>query len=212
MRQAQIFRSAGWLALLLFALPAWAGKFNPTLNIGDAAPNWEKLPGVDGKQHSLADLKDKEVVVVAFTCGSCPTAVDYEDRIKALAKQLDAGGKGALVAINANDTKRAPEDTLEAMQQRAKAQEFTFVYLRDDKQTVAKAYGATTTPEFFVLNKQRKVIYMGALDDKTEPDAVKEKYVEAAIAAALAGRSPEVTETVARGCLVRYARERRKKE
>lgn len=194
------------------AISAQGGKYNPTLDVGDAAPTWEKLPGVDGKEHSLADLKDKEVVVVAFTCGSCPTAVDYEGRIKALAKRLEESGKGALIAINANDTSRAPEDTLEKMQSRAKAQEFNFVYLRDEKQTVAKAYGATTTPEFFVLDRERKVVYMGALDDKTEPEAVKEKYVEAAIDAALAGKSPAVAETLARGCLVRYAKERRKKQ
>jgi peroxiredoxin len=197
----------------LFACPAaWAGKYNPTLNIGAAAPNWEKLPGTDGKEHSLNDFKDREVVVIAFTCGSCPTAVDYEGRMKALAKKLEANGKGVLIAINANDTSKAPEDTLEAMQERAQAKAFNYLYLRDDKQAVAKAYGATTTPEFFVLNKERKIVYMGALDDKTDAAAVSEKYVEAAIDAALADKSPAVAETVARGCLVRYAKERRKKE
>ena len=76
---------------------------------------------------------------------------------------------------------------------------------------VAKAYGATFTPEFFVLDRYRKVIYLGAFDDNTDPAQVKTKYVEDAVAAALAGKKPEVGETVARGCTVRYERVRRTK-
>ncbi len=198
------FFVACFLSLVL-PLAAFAGKYNPTLSPGDAAPSWEKLPGVDGKEHSLADLKDKAFVVVAFTCNSCPTAVDYEDRLLALSKFL-AEKNGVLVAISANDTRRAEEDGLEGMKEKATAKKFDFAYLRDEEQTIARAYGATFTPEVFVLDKDRKVIYMGALDDNTSADAVKAKYVEAAIAASLAGKSPEVAETVARGCTVRYKR------
>src|SRR6202050_4023332 len=80
---------------------AHAGKFNDLLKIGDEAPAWVELPGVDGKKHSLADLKDKQVVVVVFTCNSCPVASDYEDRIIAFAKKYAGPDKPtAVVAIN----------------------------------------------------------------------------------------------------------------
>lgn len=185
-----------------------AGKYNPTLNVGDAAPEFKDLPGTDDKNHSLAELKDKSVVVVIFTCNTCPTAVDYEDRVMALAKKYAGNGKVGIVAINANQVEG---DLLPKMKERATERSFNFLYVHDDTQQVAKAYGATFTPEFFVLDATRKIAYMGALDDATKPDQVKVRYVEDAIDAVLAGRTPETRETIARGCLVRYARQRAKK-
>lgn len=186
-----------------------AGEYNPVLNIGDKAPAWKDLPGVDGKMHSLADLKDKPVVVVVFTCNSCPYAVDYQDRINALARQHEGdSGKVAVVAINVN---LVPADSLAKMKARAKDKGFVFPYLFDETQEIAKAYGATRTPEFFVLNSERKVVYMGAMDDNSTAGKVKKKYVEPAIAAALAGNVPEVKETVAIGCNIRFARRRRER-
>ena len=203
-----------WFALALFAgalcgESVSAGEFNPVLNIGDKAPVWKDLPGVDGKMHSLADLKDKPVVVVVFTCNSCPYAVDYEDRINALARQhAGNAGKVAVVAINVN---LVPADSLAKMKARAKDKGFVFPYLFDETQEIAKAYGATRTPEFFVLNSERKVVYMGAMDDNSTADKVMKKYVEPAIAAALAGNVPEVKETIAIGCNIRFARRRRER-
>ena len=75
------------LLLVVGSSPLLAGEFNPTLSIGDAAPQWAKLPGVDGKEHALDDFKAKDVVVLFFTCNSCEYAIDYEDRIIALAKK-----------------------------------------------------------------------------------------------------------------------------
>lgn len=188
--------------------PAGAGEYNLVLSIGDAAPAWSGLPGVDGKMHALADLADKEVVVVVFTCNSCPAAQLYEDRIIALAKKhAGRDGKAAVVAINVNTIE---EDLLPAMQERAKQKKYPFPYLFDESQKIGKAYGASFTPEFFVLDKARKVVYMGALDDKLDPAEAKVNYVEAGIAAALAGKKAEQAETIARGCRVRYAKERRK--
>jgi peroxiredoxin len=186
---------------------ASAGKFNDVLSIGDAAPAWAKLPGVDNEDHALADLKDKEIVVVVFTCNSCPYAVDYEDRINAFVEALcGADSKVGLVAINVNTI---VSDRLLAMQQRAKEKKFRFPYLYDETQQIAKDYGANFTPEFFVLNKERKVVYMGAMDDSPDAAKVEKKYVEAAVAAALKGAKPEVTETVAVGCRVRYDRKKK---
>ena len=95
---------------------AHAGQFNEKLNIGDTAPMWKDLPGVDGKKHSLVDLKDKKVVVVVFTCNSCPVAADYEERVIAAAKKYAEQGV-AFVAINVN---RIEDDQLPKMKERAK--------------------------------------------------------------------------------------------
>ena len=186
----------------------FAGQFNKQLSIGDAPPDWIGLDGTDGQKHSLSDLKDKDVVVVCFTCNTCPYAVDCEDRLIALAKKFAAeGGKCALVAINANLVK---DDLLPAMQERAKSKGFNFPYLHDATQQTARNYGATYTPEFVVLNKERKVVYLGSLDDSPDGKKVAKKYVEDAVSAALAGKTPQTTETPAVGCAVRYAKERKK--
>ena len=198
-----------WLltVLSLISVSATAGEHNPVLSVGDAAPAWKDLPGIDGKKHSLADLKDKDAVVVVFTCNSCLYAIDYEDRLIAFAKKHAAMGKVALVAINVN---KIEEDSLPKMQERAKEKGFAFPYLYDDTQKIAKDYGATFTPEFFVLGKDRKIVYMGAMDDKTDPAQVKINYVDEAVNAAMQGAKPATGETVARGCTIRYARERKK--
>lgn len=210
MLRVMITLVAGFCGCLAWHAPRFtgAGEFNQTLSIGDMAPAWSKLPGVDGKLHSLADLAGKEVVVVVFTCNSCPAAQMYEDRIISLAKKhAGPDDKTALVAINVNTIE---EDLLPAMQERAKKKKFPFAYLFDETQKIGKAYGANYTPEFFVLDKERKVVYMGALDDKLDPAEAKVNFVEAGIVAALAGKSPEKAETIARGCRVRYAKERKK--
>ena len=193
---------------VLFAfcfLPATlvAGQFNKQLTIGDAAPSWEKLPGVDGKMHSLAELKDKEFVVVVFTCNSCACSEEYEDRIIAFEKKYR--DRVALVAINVNTI---AEDKLEAMKKKAEKKKFEFQYLYDESQKSARDYGAIYTPEFFVLNKERKVVYMGALDDKTNVADVKETYLADALEALLKKEKLTKTETQARGCLIRFKRNR----
>ena len=205
---AWIWFAVGSLATFTCNLAAVAGQYNEVLSIGDAAPAWKQLPGVDGKQHSLDDLKDRDVVVVAFTCNSCPVAVDYEDRLIALAnKYAGPQGRVAVVAINVN---KVPDDRLPKMQERATAKRFTFPYLFDETQQIARDYGAVFTPHFFVLNRARKVVYMGGMDDNSNPTLVKTHYVEPAIDAALRNETPATTEALARGCLIRWDRTRRR--
>jgi thiol-disulfide isomerase/thioredoxin len=189
-------------------LPALAGKYNKQLSIGDAAPDWNGLDGVDGGTYSLAELADKDVVVIAFTCNTCPYAIDYEDRLIALAKKFAAeGDKCAVVAINPN---LVTGDLMPAMQERAMLKRFNFPYLHDaSRQQTAKSYGATYTPEFVVLNKERKVMYLGAFDDSPDGKKITKRHVEDAVAAALEGKMPETTETPVAGCAVRYVRERK---
>jgi peroxiredoxin len=200
-----MYRIWNIVLLLTLATTVQAGEYNPVLSIGDPAPAWKDLPGVDGKTHSLADLKESKAVVLVFTCNSCPYAVDYEQRIIALTKQFAAKGV-AIVAVNVN---KVPEDSFDEMQARAKSQSFNFAYLYDETQKIASDYGATYTPEFFVLDQQRKIAYMGSLDDSPAADKVKEQYVAAALTALLDGQQPKVTETVAIGCRIRMERKRR---
>ncbi len=188
------------IAVCLLPAAGLAGEFNKTLSVGDAAPAWADLPGTDGKKHSLADHAGKPVVLV-FTCNSCPVAESYEDRVIAFAQKYK--DKLAVVAINVNTI---PDDRLDAMKKRAAHKKFPFEYLYDETQKIARDYGATFTPEFFLLTTDRKVAYLGAMDDKTKADEVKEKYLEAAVDAVLAGEKPAKAETVAHGCLIRYKR------
>jgi peroxiredoxin len=197
------------ILLLLLAAPAIAGEFNPTLSIGDKGPNWEKLPGVDEKPHSLADFKDKVVLVLFFTCNSCEYAQDYEDRIVAIAgKYAGKESKVAFVGVNVNVIEA---DRLPAMREKADKKKFPFPYLFDETQKIARDYGASTTPEFFVLNQDRKIVYMGSLDDNADAAKAKVNYVQLAIDATLAGKAPEKTETVPIGCLIRWKRMRNTK-
>ena len=200
-------RSLPFIAISLMALlinSVHAGGDEKMLKIGDPVPAWENLPGIDGKKHSLKDLKDKDVVVVAFTCNSCPIAVAYEDRIMAFHKKYcGSDKKAALVAINVNII---PEDLLPQMQERAKEKGFTFPYLLDKTQQIAKDFDAHYTPEFFVFGKDRKLVYKGAMDDTSIEKNVKVNYLDAAVEAALKGERPAVEEMRARA--IRYDRKR----
>lgn len=196
-------------ACLIACLFSWGavhgGEYNQVLDVGDKAPAWEALPGVDGKQHSADDLAGKKAVVVVFTCNSCPYAVDIEERLIALNQKFSRQGV-ALVAINVNKVK---EDLPDAMKEKAEEKGFKFAYLFDESQKIAKDFGAKYTPEFFVLDGERRVAYMGSLDDSPDGKKVTKRYVETAIESVLGGGKPEVTETVAIGCRVRFERQRR---
>jgi len=203
-----LFRSLACLVLVSGPC-AEAGTFNPDRAIGDVVPAWKGLVGTDGREHGWEELADHEAVVVVFTCNGCPYAVDLEDRIDNLATHYAAtGGRVAVVALNAN---QIDEDSLEMMEARAREKNFHFPYLRDPSQEVAMSFGAARTPECFVLDGQRRIAYMGAFDDSPDGSVVGQRYVEEAVAAVLAGKLPETTETAPVGCLIRSARRREKR-
>lgn len=200
------------LSLLFAALAAsggrlTAGEFNPTLSVDDPAPVWKNLPGVDGKEHSLADLDPSKPVVVVFTCNSCDVAADYEDRLIAFAEKH--ADEAAFVAISVS---AKPADALVRLRERAAAKKFPYPYLCDKSQAIGRAYGANYTPEIFVLGpgapEKRRILYMGSMDDSTYADQVKINYLEPALAAAVKGESPAVKETAPRGCRIKYPRQR----
>ena len=169
---------------------------------GDKATDF-KLKSVDGKMYSMADYKDAKGFIVVFTCNHCPFAVKYEDRVIELAKKYKSKGY-VLLAINPNDPAAAPDDSYDLMKVRAKEKGFTFPYLFDEGQKIYPQYGATKTPHVFLLDKNLIVKYIGAIDDNVEDaSAVKEHYLENAIAALEKGQEPTVNSTKAIGCTIK---------
>ncbi|WP_089355607.1 thioredoxin family protein [Ekhidna lutea] len=176
-------------------------------DVGDYAKDF-KLPNIDGKMVSMSDYSDAKGFVVIFTCNTCPYAKAYESRIVDLDKKYAAQGF-PVIAINPNDVSQQPGDTMDEMKKRAKNKGYTFPYLRDDSQEVAKAFGATKTPHVYVLSKEAndkyKVEFIGAIDNSpNDPSDVSETYVEDAIDAVMAGKSPEITEKRAIGCTIKW--------
>jgi len=190
------------LAILGAALLATAGvqAGGEKFGIGSAAPAFTDLPGVDGKKHSLGEYK-KDVVVLAITCNHCPVAVNYEDRVIALAKKY--GKQINLVAINVNNL---PADKLDKMKERAAEKGFNFPYLYDATQKIARDLKASVTPEFYVFNKG-KLVYWGPLDDNQDATKAKNQYLAQAIDAALKGETPTAATKKAFGCGIKYEKQ-----
>ncbi|MBI2118641.1 MAG: thioredoxin family protein [Elusimicrobia bacterium] len=165
------------------------------------------LTGVDGKNYSLEDLKDKKALILIFSCNHCPYVQAYEDRIIAL--QKDYADKGVqVVAINSNDSTTYPEDNFENMKKRAQEKKFNFLYLRDDSQSVAKNYGATHTPQIFLFDQKRELQYIGKIDDNwQEPKKVTRTYLREALNSLLSGKPIKEPETFAIGCTIKWKKE-----
>jgi peroxiredoxin len=197
------------LSLAVFALvasPAMAGKFNKKLSVGDKAPDFSGIPAYDAaaKQDSslsLADLKD-DVVVLCFSGNHCPVVQAYEDRIIDFVNSVkDKPVKFVAVAVA-----DMQEDKLPAIKSYTADKGSNYTYGYDETQAIGKAYGATNTPQFFVLDKDRKIVYMGALDDNMNEQKATKNYLKDAVAAALKGETPEVSETQPKGCGIGYKR------
>ncbi len=174
------------------------------LRIGDRGPEFRNLPGTDGKGYSLDTFKGAKVLVVVFSCNHCPYVQAYEDRM--ITFQLEFAEKGvAFVAINSNETEHYPEDNFDEMVKRAKRKSFPFPYLRDENQSVANAYGATHTPEFFVFDHERKLRYHGRFDDNwKDASQVSNEYVREAVEVLLAGADVTLPETYSIGCTIKW--------
>lgn len=192
------------------ALPMSAA--HPTLEIGSPAPDF-RLPGIDGREHTLADFADMKVLAVIFSCNHCPTAQAYEERIKQLVADYAPRGVG-FVVINPNspDAVRLDEmghtdldDTLESMKIRAAHRGFNFPYLDDGPtQAVAEKYGPVATPHVFLFDAARKLRYQGRVDDSERESLIKTRDARNALDALLAGNEPPVTRTRVFGCSVKW--------
>ena len=175
------------------------------LPIGAAAPAFS-LKNVDGTTVSLADYNNEKGVVVVFSCNECPYVKAYEDRMIELHGEFAPKGY-PLVLINANDPELSPSDAFNKMQEKAKSQKYPFPYLVDEGQKVLPLYGATRTPELFILKKtgdQFVVGYHGTIDDNSQDaNGVEERFAANAIAALLAGETPAPAVTKAIGCAIK---------
>lgn len=200
----------GWLALLLIFVAAFAMGFTAATEhnledgyeVGDVAADFS-LKNVDGTMVSLSDFDSAKGFLVIFTCNTCPYAQAYEDRIIALDANYKQQGV-PVIAINPNDPSAKPGDSFAKMKERAINKGFSFPYLIDEGQNIYPQYGATRTPQVFLLEKTAKgnvVKYIGAIDDNyQDASQVDEKFVENAVDAMLAGNEINPKTTKAIGC------------
>ena len=173
------------------------------MQVGTPAPGFS-LPAVDGKTYSLDSFADAAALVIVFTCNHCPYAQAVEERLVQL--QRDYAPRGVVVvAINPNDERAYPDDSFAAMVERARDRGFNFPYLRDEAQQVARAYDAACTPDIFVFDRQRKLVYNGRLDDNWQnPGAVKRQDLRAVLDATLAGRGIDFDPVPSMGCSIKW--------
>jgi peroxiredoxin len=187
-----------------------------TLDIGASAPDFD-LPGVDGKRHSLKDYADARILMIVFTANHCKTAQAYDERIMQIVK--DYSDKGvAVVAIGANDPQALclselvysdRGDSFDEMKIRAQERGFNFPYLYDgDTQTTARAYGPVSTPHVFIFDQERKLRYVGRVDNSENPSAVTRQDARAALDALLAGKPVPVEKTKTFGCSIKWSEKR----
>ena len=179
------------------------------IGVGDKAPDFN-LKNIDGKEYSFNNIKDAngnkpKGYIMVFTCNTCPYAQANEQRLIDLHKTYAAKGY-PVVAIQPNDPVQKPGDSFEAMKKNAKDKGFPFLYLFDAKQEVYPQYGATKTPEVFLIDSDLTVRYHGAIDDSPrDSDGVSERFVENAIKAIDAGKEPKTKTTKAIGCGIKSA-------
>lgn len=194
------------LSVLLVFVVASAFTFTTTssiaadgYDIGDTAIDFS-LKNVDGKMVSLSDYADAKGFIVIFTCNHCPFAVKYEDRIIDLHNKYAKAGY-PVIAINPNNPDVYDADSYANMIVRAKDKGFDFPYVIDEGQKIYPAYGATKTPHVYLLDADRVVKYIGAIDDNVDDASkVKVKYLENAIAKLNSGSNPDPATTKAVGC------------
>jgi peroxiredoxin len=164
------------------------------------------LPSTDGREYNARQLlSEGTALVVVFTCNHCPYAQAWEGRINALAREYATRGV-TLVAINANDDRKVPGDSFEAMAERVRQQGLVYPYLRDQPQAVARAYGAERTPEVFAFDSSGTLRYHGAPDDNYEDErAVAQPYLRQALDAILEEGTITNIETAPVGCTIKWA-------
>lgn len=204
--------------LAMAAAPALAGpgKFNKVVAAGDKAPGFSGIQAFMGDKECVVNLDDvkEDVVVLVFLANHCPYVTKVEDRLidfvndyKDKSVKVVAACVTPLPAYapDGYNRKYCEQDTLEKIQERIKEKHYNFAYGRDDTQKVGRDYGAVATPTVFVIDKERKIRYLGAIDDDINDESkVTRKYLREAVDAVLAGKTVEIEETRATGCGIGY--------
>jgi len=192
------------VAVAAIAIPALAGKYNRAISVGQKAPDISGIPAVFNSQDAsltLSDLKE-DIVVLVFLANHCPVVQAYEDRLIDFTKDYKEKGV-RVVGISVNDR---DDDRLPAIKQYTKKHGSNYIYGYDESQAIGRAYGATNTPQFFVLDKERNIRYTGTMDDSQNEAKVTKTYLRDAVDALLKGDSPAVDETRPAGCGVQYTK------
>ena len=174
-----------------------------TLQLGERAPDF-KLPATDGRTYQLSDFDDAGVLVIFFTCNHCPYVIGSDEVTRRTAEKFATKGV-KFVGINSNSKNTYMEDDFEHMVARMKQRKFPWLYLYDEPQAVAKAYGALRTPHFFVFDKDRRLIYTGrGVDNPRDASKITVNDLERALDEHLAGKSVSVPLTNPIGCNVKW--------
>jgi peroxiredoxin len=175
---------------------------NMSLNLNDRAPTFS-LPATDGKTYTLNDISE-DTLVISFTCNHCPYVYNSDEETRKTAEKYTPQGV-RFVMINANSTVSHPQDSFDNMVTRMNEHKFPWIYLRDESQEVARAYGAEKTPHFFVLNKSRDLIYAGrAVDSPRVPENIATHELETALDEHLSGRPVSTPRTDPIGCSIKW--------
>ncbi|MBI5647435.1 MAG: thioredoxin family protein [Ignavibacteriae bacterium] len=170
--------------------------------VGTPAPDF-RLIGVDRNEYTLDSFARAETLVVVFTCNHCPYAMASEDRLIDLQKKYSP--RARFVLINPNDVENYPEDSFDAMIERARAKDFPFPYLYDETQETARAYDAVCTPDIFVFDTKRRLQYNGRIDDNwKDPAAATRHDLDTVISDVLAGRSISIDPVPSMGCSIKW--------
>lgn len=172
--------------------------------LGFKAPGFT-LPNVDGKTVSLDDFKDAPALLVMFICNHCPFVVHVREKLAELARDY-IGRRVAVVGINSNDVRTHPDDSPENMARDAKRFGYAFPYLFDESQETAKAYGAACTPDFFLFDRDRKLVYRGQMDGSRPGNdvPVTGKDLRAALDAVLSGKPVTDDQRPSTGCNIKW--------
>lgn len=177
--------------------------FTPEAKLGAQCPDFN-LPSVDGHQYKLSSFEQSKALVVMFICNHCPYVKAVEDRILKLARELIPQG-AAFIGICSNDPSEYEEDSAENLLRRWKEKEYPFPYLHDSTQAVAKSFDAVCTPDFFVYDQARKLVYRGRLDDNWKEAAkVTRRDLKSAIEKVLTDQPPLERQHPAMGCSIKW--------
>ncbi len=176
----------------------------PGLALGQPAPLRDvRMPGVDGRAVAIADVAGKQGTLVIFMCQHCPWVKAWQTRIARVGKEAIQRGVG-VIAINSNDIAALPEDDLDHMAAQARQLGLAFPYVMDSTSDVARAFGATHTPEAYLFDARGRLVYHGAVDDNARDEKrVKQRWLRDAVEAVAGGRAVPVAETKAMGCGIR---------
>ena len=183
-------------------------KFNKKLRINDRAPSFADLAAADGRRYSLGDFSEAAILVIVFLSRKCPVSREYQTRFTELCAEFEPHGLqmvGISVATGANEQ-------LDKVREELKVHPRPYPWLHDPTQKVGRDYGAYVTPQLFVLDSERRVVYMGAFDDHHDRKEVVKHYVLDAVDAIIRNRPVLVPESLPKGCEIEYAGEERPAE